>query len=355
MVTSRAMPCLSRAVSLVLVVSAMVVAAGCAEETEESDPGGGGGEGGTAGAGGAGGGGQGGSAGGGQGGGETGGGGAGGGGGAPVPCSVDGVSGVCVGLDACSGGGVAVPGHCAEGSNTECCIHGDLTCDPEVQVLPNGGLSELPGMDGCPAGMLRVEAFCVDRFEAALETMEGVPWSPFFNPGDAAVRAVSMEGAVPQAFVSGNQAKAACEKAGKRLCTDAEWLRACQGPDDSTYPYGESAAPGTCNDSRAEHPAIELYGTTEPWIWSELDNACLDQLPDSLDRTGQNPGCVTAEGAFDMMGNLHEWTADPEGTFRGGFFVDTVVNGPGCLYKTGAHTSTYWDYSTGFRCCADAL
>jgi len=30
-----------------------------------------------------------------------------------------------------------------------------------------------------------------------------------------------------------------------------------------------------------------------------------------------------------MMGNLHEWTADPAGTFRGGFYVDTKVERPG--------------------------
>ena len=53
---------------------------------------------------------------------------------------------------------------------------------------------------------------------------------------------------------------------------------------------------------------------------------------------------------FDMMGNLHEWTSDPTGTFRGGFYVDTVNNNPGCLYRTTAHTTPHWDYSTGFRC-----
>ena len=53
-----------------------------------------------------------------------------------------------------------------------------------------------------------------------------------------------------------------------------------------------------------------------------------------------------------MMGNLHEWTADPAGTFRGGFYADTRVNGDGCGYRTTAHSAGYSDYSTGFRCCA---
>ena len=229
-----------------------------------------------------------------------------------------------------------------------------LACDPEVKVFPNGGLVEAPGEGGCPAGMLRVDAFCVDRFEAALVELDGTPWSPYFNPGRAPVRAVSLEEAVPQAYISGVQAGEACVAAGKRLCTDAEWLRACQGPMGTTYPYGDADEPGVCNDARAVHPAVEYFGTSDDWIYSKLDNACLDQLPDSLDRAGTNPGCITAEGAFDMMGNLHEWTADPEGTFRGGYYVDTKINGPGCLYATTAHATSHWDYSTGFRCCADA-
>ena len=62
---------------------------------------------------------------------------------------------------------------------------------------------------------------------------------------------------------------------------------------------------------------------------------------------------MSEAGAYDMMGNLHEWTADPEGTFRGGFYVDTQINGPGCTYVTTAHPTTWHDYSTGVRCCSD--
>ena len=110
---------------------------------------------------------------------------------------------------------------------------------------------------------------------------------------------------------------------------------------------------GVCNDHRDVHPAIEYFGTSASWICSEIDNACIDQIPETVDPTGARTGCVTAEGAYDMMGNVHEWTADPAGTFRGGYYVDTVLNGPGCLYATTAHNTLHWDYSTGFRCCAD--
>ncbi|MEB2310775.1 MAG: SUMF1/EgtB/PvdO family nonheme iron enzyme [Sorangiineae bacterium] len=230
------------------------------------------------------------------------------------------------------------------------------TCDPDAAPLPNEGLVEAPGGGGCPPGMARVTDFCIDRYEASLVLMSpagGVTtWSPFVNPGAEQVRAVSIAGAVPQAYIDQPRAADACARAGKRLCTDDEWLMACETAAGYTYPYGEVREPGVCNDARAVHPAEEYFGTTDPWIYSELDDACLDQLPDSLDRSGANPGCVTPEGVYDLMGNLHEWTADPAGTFRGGFFVDTVRNGDGCRYVTTAHQANYWDYSTGFRCCA---
>ena len=281
-------------------------------------------------------------------------GGAGGGGESPPPCSVDGVPGSCIDVVDCPSGSTPIPGFCPGAANIQCCVKGTSnTCDPTAHVQPNEGLEEAPGEGGCPPGMLPVDTFCVDRFEASLVTLDGQPWSPYFNPGDTPVRAVSIEGAVPQAYIDGIRAEQACENAGKRLCLDAEWLRACRGPDSYLYPYGNNLELGVCNDHRSQHPAIEYFGTNADWIWSELGNACIDQLHDSLDRTGENAGCVTFEGAYDMMGNLHEWTADPAGTFRGGYYVDTVINGPGCLYATTAHDASHWDYSTGFRCCAD--
>lgn len=202
--------------------------------------------------------------------------------------------------------------------------------------------------------MLVVTDFCVDDFEASLVRVDdGSPWSPYVNPGAVAVRAVSVAGAVPQAYINQQQALAACTNAGKRLCTDSEWLRACRGPSNSTYPYGPARVDGTCNDHRDVHPAVEYFETTEAWIFSEIDNACLDQLPDSLAPAGAYSACVAADGAHDLMGNLNEWTAAAAGTYRGGYYVDTRINGDGCSYATTAHDVTYWDFGTGFRCCAD--
>lgn len=232
------------------------------------------------------------------------------------------------------------------------------SCDRSAMPTPNAGLSEAPGSGGCPRGMIRIlpEAFCVDRYEASLVLVMAagstVSWSPYHHPGNRRVRAVSIAGAVPQGYIDGISAGAACAEARKRLCSDDEWRRACRGPRMSTYPYGNVRMSGVCNDARAVHPAVELY-PQDPNPFSHLDDACLNQLPRSLSRSGDHPGCVSSEGAFDMMGNLHEWTSNTRGAFRGGFYVDTRINGEGCLYVTVAHGRQYWDYSTGFRCCAD--
>jgi hypothetical protein len=195
----------------------------------------------------------------------------------------------------------------------------------------------------------------MDVWEAFLEERlaDGTlrPFSPYRHPGAAVVVARSAPGAVPQGYISGHEAKAACERAGKRLCSDSEWLAACRGTAQTTYPYGAARREGVCNDARARHPAVEFFGTSADWIWSRLGHPCINQQDDTVALTGAHAGCASASGHLDLMGNLHEWTSDPAGTFRGGFYVDTVRNGDGCLYRTTAHDMGHWDYSTGFRCC----
>jgi hypothetical protein len=102
---------------------------------------------------------------------------------------------------------------------------------------------------------------------------------------------------------------------------------------------------------------MQYFGASDANVWSKLGHPCINQLPDSLARAGNKEGCATTEQALDMMGNLHEWIEDKSskgtGMFRGDYYVDTVINGNGCDYTTTAHGETHWDYSTGFRCCAD--
>ncbi len=216
----------------------------------------------------------------------------------------------------------------------------------------------------CPSEMALVaERVCVDRWEASIVLLgpeAQASHSPFqpVDHVDADIRAVSQAGVKPQGYISGRQAEQACRAAGKRLCTAPEWELGCRGPKDTTFPYGADRRAQVCNDDvRERHPVIEAAkreGVFGEKVWADgMNLAAINQLPDTLLPTGARAECVTGEGLFDMVGNLHEWVADPDGTFRGGFYMDTSHNGDGCSYQTTAHDFEYHDYSTGFRCCAD--
>jgi hypothetical protein len=236
------------------------------------------------------------------------------------------------------------------------------TCDPHELVRPNAGkdMREPPGIGGCPAGMAPVTGkpgVCVDRWEAhvveLLDDDTEHTWSPYFNPGTLRIRAKSAPGVVPQGYISQPQSAAACAAAGKRLCKDEEWLAACRGSKNQRFPYGNEEKRGTCNDHRDKHPAMQYLESRDLSVFTKLEHPCINQIADSLLPSGAKKECVTPDGIYDIVGNLHEWTADPKGNFRGGYYVDTWMNGHGCEYLTTAHEARYWDYSTGFRCCAD--
>lgn len=239
------------------------------------------------------------------------------------------------------------------------CLQSPIACDGMLPPYVNLDFAEQPGDVGCLPGMARVDNFCIDRYEAIVVKQDAndgwVPFSPYDHPsGGDVFLALSISDAVPQGHISQIQAADACLMAGKRLCSDNEWLRACQGAATTTYPYGNALEPGRCNDERICHPVPQYFESAENWVWSELGHPCIGQLPQGLATTGNYGDCRGAENVFDMMGNLHEWTSDPAGTFRGGFYLDTVLNGSGCYYATTAHDVSHHDYSTGFRCCGDA-
>jgi hypothetical protein len=245
----------------------------------------------------------------------------------------------------------------------------DATSDVTLDSAFAMDASDADANSPCPPDMAYVAfeaGVCVDTYEGAL-VVRGAdggesPW-PFYDAIDSAdastLHAVVAKDIFPQGYISQTQATAMCANAGKRLCTFDEWTAACRGEPthDWVYPYGDTYDDAACNEGR-ESPIVRLYGPNPSYSNQELDDPECDQLDAGLARGGAYPKCVSFYGAYDMHGNLHEWiddSPDPndttKGSFMGGYFVDAKINGPGCEYRTTAHAKTYYDYSTGFRCC----
>jgi sulfatase modifying factor 1 len=219
----------------------------------------------------------------------------------------------------------------------------------------------------CPAGMVFIGTYCIDTWEAYVVELDdaGVehPHSPFDVVDGLTVRAKTAGGVFPQGYISQVEATQACALAGKRLCSPDEFHQACEGPnwaDGGTwYPYGgETRIPGYCNADKGSEMPLLFGDDSSDWTYADFNDPRLNQIDGGLAPTGSYPHCESPYGIFDCVGNLHEWGNDPadsegHGRFRGGFYGDATLNGPGCLYVTSAHALTYHDYSTGFRCCAD--
>jgi hypothetical protein len=243
-----------------------------------------------------------------------------------------------------------------------CVACGDNRATHDAATIKDALVIDVPVDAGpCPPQMVVVAdgstTFCVDAYEAALEELgtDGLyhAASPYLVVGTRTVRAVVAAGIVPQGYISGTEAAAACAASQKRLCTTTEWLAACRGSANHTWPYGDTHVVGACNDAYVGSPVVNFFGTsTGVFDAVHMNDPGINQQPGTVARGGEYTQCVSEAGAYDLHGNLHEWVDDPAGTFRGGFYADAAINGPGCTYVTTAHAFTYHDYSTGFRCCS---
>jgi hypothetical protein len=138
------------------------------------------------------------------------------------------------------------------------------------------------------------------------------------------------EAAIPLASVTQEQAKALCEKRGQRLCTELEWERACKGPDNHVYEYGDHYRADVC--ATGGEPRMLPAGLRLP--------------------------CRSDFGVRDMHGSLFEWTSSPWNrgsreslvAVRGGNSPDGELTGR-CANGV-ARPPTFKSPTIGFRCCA---
>ncbi len=249
---------------------------------------------------------------------------------------------------------------------------------------------DMVSVTGKAAGKTGPKPFCIDRFETQLvDAGTGALLSPdypstpliltsIFNVyavgrrkmGDLAAQALplppllrpatsqpaplsrSRSDVRPSGYMTWFVARDACTAAGKRLCSQAEWVTACRGERDRPFPYGDDFAHGQCNVWRFQHPAAALHGNASIGHLDPRLNRVFEGDEPLLRTTGATPSCASRWGddaVFDMVGNLDEWVEHKSGAFMGGFYSRTTKKG--CEAIISAHPKRYLDYSLGTRCC----
>jgi formylglycine-generating enzyme required for sulfatase activity len=167
----------------------------------------------------------------------------------------------------------------------------------------------------------------------------------------------NVPGALPRVLTSWEQAAARCEEQGKRLCTEAEFTFACEGPTMSPYSYGYRRSAGICNQDRdinsPDHSRRLLH-----YDACLEDDRCAAELArvDRRSRAGESTMCISWSGVFDLNGNVDEWVmrtgqkAPYRSGLKGGWWGP--VRGR-CRPTTTFHKEDDYGYEVGFRCCAE--
>lgn len=186
-------------------------------------------------------------------------------------------------------------------------------------VLDAAALDAAALVEGCRTVVDRGD-YVIFAYEASL------PDATEASPGVDESEVCSRAGVLPQTNVTFAQATAACARTGFALCTNAQWEPACAGPDMSLFPYGGPHADAVCNDHIAGGNALEV--------------------------TGNRPGCHTADGIYDLSGNVWEITAESER--RGGSWrlnASTYQSEYAGCFEHLFINEFYADTDVGFRCC----
>jgi formylglycine-generating enzyme len=199
--------------------------------------------------------------------------------------------------------------------------------------LPTTEGAPRPGMAWIPPGTLRAGTPADYVPRVANEEMPGEPVAmggfyidllPYPNE----------PGAIPTTNVTRDEATQLCENDGKRLCTELEWERACKGPDNTVYEYGDAYRAATCGTGVTAEEAARRP-------------------------SGEHAQCKSAFGVADMHGGVWQWTASPWGrgtkdtnlaTLRGGNAVAGELVGR-CANALGRPAGKK-SPTMGLRCCA---
>ncbi len=256
----------------------------------------------------------------------------------------------------------------------------DVRAVSEPHVFPQGFISEVQAQDACAASGKRLCRY--DEWKTACmgPSRTAFPYGDSRQPGSCNDLGKSAVLAVfPAAFAAAaapgprqqpgratpHAARAAHPPQSAKKKTVQHTGNPARRPAAAAAARPPARSPARAGAKTAPPPRRRVVGKPsvrpsqiDPAVWTRLNDPRLGQVSGALALTGDYPACTNDYGVVDIVGNLHEWVssdpAAPHGTFAGGYYLDTTINGDGCSYATRAHAHEYHDYSTGFRCCAAA-
>ena len=217
---------------------------------------------------------------------------------------------------------------CREGSSRQASSAGSASAAPFMSTRSTK-VPERKGMIWVPPGALiagtpknRLPRIADEEMPGQQFVMRGFYIDRFPFPNEA--------GAIPTTHVTRDEAAALCLEKKKRLCTELEWERACKGPSNRTYEYGDRYRAERCGTG--EKPKLRPSGFLV--------------------------GCKSQFGVSDMHGGVWEWTSSPWGrgvkhdlaSLRGGNAAAGQLVGR-CANAMGRSPTTK-SSTIGFRCCA---
>jgi iron(II)-dependent oxidoreductase len=166
-----------------------------------------------------------------------------------------------------------------------------------------------------PQQLVYLDAFEIDQYE-----ITNIQYSRFLLATGNKAPSYWIDGEYPDGQadypvvgIHWRNANEYCTWAGKRLPTEAEWEKACRGPNGNIYPWGNewNLQRANVDSVMASLSLVKQDGSPTAWAyaWQLLQTTPgTGQL--GLQPVGSYPTGVSFYGVMDLVGNASEWVFD---------------------------------------------